>query len=181
MTPTRSTTTDTTADSSGSVSLLDRIAAGELRWNTTRTVLQSLALLPVLGLFWLLLGFSGLVVWGLVVLTWLVFPAVVPVAVGQLALVAGSDPEPPLLLAVEVNLFVLLVVDDIAPRWQLRDVALFAVLASVGGGSLLLLAPDTSLLILGIALLGGLIGASAFLSQLYSFPLSQSDPEQTHQ
>lgn len=122
MTPTPETTRsdgDTTGGPTGS----DRQWLTASRWSSHRDWPGLLALVAVLAAFWLLGGFWGVIAWAVVAGAWIAFPAIVPVAIGQFALVAITPAEAGLtaVLPGSLSLLALLVSDIVADRRDLPD------------------------------------------------------------
>ena len=107
------------------------------RWSSHRNWPGLGALVAVLVTFWLLGGFWGVIAWVVVASSWLVFPVIVPVAIGQFALVAvtPADAGVTALLPGSVSLLALLVSDVVTALQDLPDgVVLIGSVVLLGAG-----------------------------------------------
>ncbi|WP_135306456.1 hypothetical protein [Haloarcula amylovorans] len=111
------------------------------RWGATYEWPGVVVLFAILATLWSLDGRLGVAAWLAIVVSWVVFPPIVAVAIGQFALLALSPADAGLLavLPTEAGLFGLLVADIISSDHSKAEWALL-----IGG----LLALSTSLLAL---------------------------------
>jgi len=124
---------DTTGGHTGS----DRQWLIASRWSSHCDWPGLLALVAVLATFWLLGEFWGVIAWAVVAGAWVAFPAIVPVAIGQFALIAVTPAEGGLtaVLPGSLSLLALLVSDIVADRRDLPDgVVLIGNAALLGAG-----------------------------------------------
>lgn len=137
---------------SGSHSWLEAI-----RWRTDAPILGRLALLAILGAFWWLGGVRGAVAWVFVTAAWLLWPPIVPVAIGQFALllVLPADAALTTMLPAEAAILTPLLADILGGRdtTTVIDAALFVFVIGIGGALLLILAEVGGLIAAGIVLL----------------------------
>lgn len=114
----------------------------------------------ILGTFWFLGGMGGIGAWIVVAGSWLVFPVIVPFALGQIAVVSiAPDSSAVLLLSAQVSLFGLLVRDVASSYRSSRSVVVFgglagataAVILAVSGRTGIAAGVITSILIFGLA------------------------------
>lgn len=107
------------------------------RWHSHSDWLGVSTLGAVLISFWLHDGFWGGAAWVVVAITWVVFPVIVPVTLGQFALVAitPADAEFITLLPGSISLLTLLVADIAATRQRLLYLFTLIVSAIVFSGS----------------------------------------------
>jgi len=110
-------------DTTGSPTGSDRQWLTASRWSSHRDWPGLLALVAVLVTFWLLGGFWGVIAWAVVASAWIAFPAIVPVAIGQFALVAVTPAEAGLtaVLPGSLSLLALLVSDIVTDLRDLPD------------------------------------------------------------
>lgn len=148
---------------------------GDTSWATDGRLVGGCVLLASLVFLWRLGGLAGVASWGVIALTWLVFPPIVPVAIGQFAIVALTSTETGLLevLPVEVTILALLIADLVDGNgwWRnevstlswpdtpftFSDIALALSMITLFGAGLELIATETSTLtagLLGLALFG---------------------------
>ena len=131
------------------------------------TLPEAAVLLTLLGLFWLLAGFAGVLGWAVVAIAFTVTPAVVAVAVGQLSIITLGEAAPQTsVAATQVALVALLLFDGVALGWTRQESAAFILLTGVLGGGVVVLAEQTSLLVGGLCLLGVLGVGAVGLSEL---------------
>ncbi len=111
--------------------------------------------------FWQLGGALGILAWVVVALSWLVFPPIVPVAIGQFALVAlpAADTGLVALLPAEATLGALLVADVWSDTGSIGTAVAFTGVAILSGATVLVLDSRLELLetIVGFLLLFGAV------------------------
>lgn len=134
-------------------------------WASPLVLQDTVVLVPLLGVFWLLLGPIGLAAWIAVTAAWAVFPAVVPVAIGELAIGSPSGTADTLLLIVTHAVLIgLLVRDGLKSGWNIATAGVCVALAAGLAVTVYLFVTRTSLLIAGGVLLCviavGVIGLS---------------------
>ena len=131
------------------------------RWDAKRSPFGGIALLTVLVAFWQLGGALGIIAWVVVALSWLVFPPIVPVAIGQFALVAltAADTGLVALLPAEATLGGLLVADVWSDTESIGTAVAFTGVAILSGATILVLNSRLELLetIVGFLLLFGAV------------------------
>lgn len=156
------------AETSASQATLEPDRVVESRWRQKRGWVTAVVLLPVLATFWLLGGLWGVVAWTVVAASWLVFPPIVAVGVGQFALVALSPADAGLtaVLPGEATLLGLLVVDIVTTSRTAIDGGGLIGVATVAGGGVLLLEQALGLLAAIIGLLLG-VGLVSYLLHRY--------------
>ena len=110
-----------------------------LRWTERPGWIEGSVLLLVLATFWFLGGSWGAIAWIAVASSWVVFPPVVPVAIGQFALIAltPSDGGFSTVLPGSLALLALLVGDVMVKTRDLADGLLFLGAAVIIGGGVL--------------------------------------------
>lgn len=128
-----------------------------IRWRTDTPILGGVALLAILGVFWWLGGIRGAVAWVFVAGAWLLWPPIVPVAIGQFALlvVLPTDAALTTMLPAEAAILTPLLADILGGRdtTAVIDAALFVFVVGIGGALMLLLAEVGGLIAAGIVLL----------------------------
>jgi hypothetical protein len=125
------------------------------------TLPQAAVLFVLLALLWVVGGLPGVFGWVGVTAALVVTPAVVAVAVGQLALVTLVDAAPQAgVAAVQMALIALLLLEGVSDGWRWRESLGFVVLVGLLGGGALLLADQTSLSVVSLLILG-VLGAGA--------------------
>ncbi|MFC6861854.1 hypothetical protein ACFQGE_00070 [Halomicroarcula sp. GCM10025817] len=149
------------ADSSTTPFGLGAALLEESRWDTERSPFGGIALLTVLVAFWQLGGALGIIAWIVVALSWLVFPPIVPVAIGQFALVAMTAADTGLvgLLPAEATLGALLVADVWSDTGSTAAAVAFTGVAILSGATILVFNSRLELLetIVGLLLLFGAV------------------------
>ncbi|MBX0297799.1 hypothetical protein [Haloarcula nitratireducens] len=95
------------------------------RWGTELGWAGALVLLAILAPLWVLSGRLGIAAWFAIAVSWIAFPPIVAVAIGQFALIALTPADIDLLtvLPTEIGLLGLLIV-DVGSNHSLREVAL---------------------------------------------------------
>lgn len=127
-----------------------------IRWRTDTPILGGVALLAILGVFWWLGGIRGAVAWVFVAGAWLLWPPIVPVAIGQFALlvVLPTDAALTTMLPAEAAILTPLVADVLGGRdTTVADAALFVAAVGIGGALMLVLSEVGGLIAAGIVLL----------------------------
>ena len=127
-----------------------------IRWQTDAPILGRLALLSILGVLWWLGGVRGAVVWVFITAAWLLWPPIVPVAIGQFALlvVLPADAALTTMLPAEAAILTPLVADVLGGRdTTVADAALFVAAVGIGGALMLVLSEVGGLIAAGIVLL----------------------------
>ena len=94
-----------------------------MRWSTQRTWIDMIGLVAILASFWLLAGGWGAIAWAVVAGSWALLPPVIPVAVGQFALLAllPADGGLPTVIFTSIALFSLLISDIVTETADLLD------------------------------------------------------------
>lgn len=130
-------------------------------WRDSVTLPEAAVLFVLLALLWVVGGVPGVLGWVVVAAALVVTPAVVAVGVGQLALVTLVDAAPQAgVAAVQMALIALLLLEGVSDGWRWWEGLGFVVLAGLLGGGALLLADQTSLLVVGLLIIG-VLGAGA--------------------
>lgn len=135
---------------------------GAYRWTSGGGWIGGTVLLVVFVALWDIGGLSGIAAWIVIASSWLLFPPIVPVAVGQFAIVAltASGTGLVTVLPVEASLLALLAVDLVSGDLSLIS-GLGFVLGTVAlAGSLVAVARTTGLLFAGCLALLALGGVS---------------------
>ncbi|MGQ4557352.1 hypothetical protein [Halobellus sp. GM3] len=116
--------------------------------------------------FWFLLGPIGLGAAFVAALSWVVFPAVVPVAIGHIAIVTFSQSQTTeILIVAHASLYAILLSDGIRCGWGRDSQMLFIGVSAIGVIGVLFLVNQTSTLLTGVILLGVIAGGAILLAQ----------------
>jgi hypothetical protein len=143
-------------------------------WPPTLTVGEVVALLALLGVLWGLVGLAGVGVWLVVLVAVAVLPAVVAVAIGQLALVAFPvEIGSPLVLAAEAVFGGLLLREGLTTGWGRTEAVVFVGLTGGLGGGVVLVTTQTSLLVSALLLVSVLIVGAVGLARLVPSEVGQ--------
>lgn len=127
------------------------------RWGSGGRWLGAIALVAVLGALWLLGGNWGVIAWAVIALCWFLFPPIVPVAVGQFALVALAPVPVDLVTVAPVEAALLgLLIADIADD-GIVAVLILTGLAGVMAVGVIGLLQASGFLVAAITLLGVLL------------------------
>lgn len=127
-----------------------------IRWTTDTLVLGGLALLAVLAVFWWLGGVRGAVTWVFVAAAWLLLPPIIPVAIGQFALlvVLPTDATLMTILPAEVAVLTPLLADVLGGHDTTAvDTVLFVAAVGLGGALILISTEVAGVLAAGVVLL----------------------------
>lgn len=143
------------------------------RWTEQRDWSDAIILVVVLATFWLLGGGWGVIAWVVVTSCWFVFPPIVPVALGQFALLAllPSDGGFGTVFPGTIALLALLVSDIVTEMQDLPDGLFFVGSAVILSGVVLGLAWTTGLVAAVIGAVVILATVSYLLHRVLLFKL----------
>lgn len=145
---------------------------GDSSWATDGRFVGSLVLLASLPFFWRLGSLAGVVSWGVIAIAWLIFPPIIPVAIGQFAIVALTATETGLrgILPAEAVLLALLIADLVDGNgwvqnesstfpwpetpFTFSDIVVALSITTLSSAGLLLLTTETATLTAGVLSLG---------------------------